>query len=344
MSRRNLYLTLFVAAALAVLVWLWVRGKKEVQPSATIPPKTASTHVQQAATTPPPAPVQLSPAEIEARRQQQVEREKKIWDLALATPISFYGKVVDEKGTPIAGANVDASFADSVWTGDTKRQTTTDEGGFFHLEGHGLGVVVMVSKEGYYRQKESDGRFGYAKSGGSVDPHPDSNNPAIFVLRKMGQTESLVKFESDFRISSNGVSVPVDLATGRTASSNQSIAVEAWIDPRPQDPNSNQPYDWRCRVSVPGGGLIERKGDFNFEAPESGYQPADEINTPASLGPKWRSQIDKHYFVKLGSGNYARIEFTMTAGGERFFTVQSYLNPTVGSRNLEFDPIKAKTP
>jgi hypothetical protein len=338
MKRRNLYLILLVAAALAVLVWFWLHGKKAVQPSSTNPPKASPTAVQQTATTPPSAPV--SPAEIQAMKQQQVAHEKQVWDLLLATPINFYGKVVDEKNNPIAGANVEASFADTMWTGHTKRQVTTDANGLFHVDGHGLGVVVTASKEGYYQLKESGGSFAYSKAAGSPDTHTQPNNPAIFVLRKMGQTEPLVKFESDFRISSNGASVPVDLATGRTASGNQSITVEAWISPRPQDLNSNQPYDWRCRVSVPDGGLIERKEGFNFEAPESGYQPADEINAPASLGPKWRSQITKHYFVKLGSGNYARVEFTMTAGGERFFTIQSYLNPKLGSRNLEFDPSK----
>ncbi len=273
-------------------------------------------------------------------RQQEATREKQIWDLALATPINFYGKVVDEKNVPIAGAEVKVSFADSAWTGNTKETVSTDAGGLFHVRGHGLGIVVTASKQGYYQLKESSGQFGYVSSAGATDPHPDPKNPAIFMLRKMGQTEPLVKFESDFRISPNGASVPVDLATGRITSGSQSIAVEAWISPRPQNPNSNQPYDWRCRVSVPGGGLIERKGNFDFEAPESGYQPADEINAPASLGQKWRSQITKHYFVKLGGGTYARVEFTMTAGGERFFTIQSYLNPKPGSRNLEADPSK----
>lgn len=335
MSKRNLYLTLFGVAALALLVWLWLHGKNEAQPSPTNLLPASPALVQQ---TPSPAPTQISPAEIQAMKQQQVAREKQIWDSNLATPINFYGKVVDEKNTPIAGAEVNVSFSDSIWTGNTKRSVTTDADGLFHVEGHGLGIVVMVSKKDYYRIKESDGRFGYAKSAGAVDPHPAPNNPAIFMLRKMGQTEPLVKFEGDFPISSNGASVPVDLSSGRTANGKQSIAVEAWISPRPQNPNSNQPYDWRCRVSVPGGGLIERKGDFDFEAPESGYRPADEINTPASLGAKWRSQIVKHYFVKLGSDNYARVEFTMTAGGERFFTIQSFLNPKPGDRNLEFDP------
>ncbi len=88
--------------------------------------------------------------------------------------------------------------------------------------------------------------------------------------------------------------------------------------------------------------MIERKGQFDFEAPENGYQPTAEINAPASLGNDWSSQITKQYFVKLGSGNFARMQFTMTAGGDRFFSIQSYFNPNPGSRNLEADPNAAQ--
>ena len=45
------------------------------------------------------------------------------------------------------------------------------------------------------------------------------------------------------------------------------------------------------------------------------------------------------YYVIFADGKYARIDFTMTAGGEHFFTINSYLNPS-GSRHLEYDPKK----
>ncbi len=340
MSRRKLYLVLLIIFVVVAPLWLWVHSERSEQPSIINKPKSSSTAPQQTATTPTVAPAKSSPAQIQAMQQQETAHEKQVWDLALATPISFYGKVVDDKDASVADAEVKVSFADSVWTGNTKRTVSTDANGLFHVNGHGLGIVVTVTKQGYYRIKESSGQFGYVRSAGAVDPHPEPNSPAIFVLRKMGQTESLIKFESDFRVSSTGAPVPVDLVTGRTANGNQSLVIEAWISPGPQNPNSNQPYDWHCRVSVPGGGIIEREGDFNFEAPETGYRLADEINAPASLGSKWRSQIAKRYFIKLASGNYARIEFTITAGGERFFTIQSYLNPKPGSRNLEADPNK----
>lgn len=268
-------------------------------------------------------------------KTEEVEREKEQWNSWLATPISFYGKVIDEKGSVVPAAKVNISFADRVWQGNTKEQETTDERGGFYASGHGISIVVMASKEGYYSLKQSDGVFNYSAAAGQLDTHADPTNPAIFILRKMGKTEPLIKVEKDFRISTNGTPVEVDLATGRaTKDAAQAIEVEAWTNDAGHQQNSNQPYDWRCRVSVPGGGLVQRTDEFAFEAPEDGYQTSDEIDMPATDNPQWRSQVSKNYFLKLGSGNYARVDFTMTAGGEHFFTVVSYLNPS-GSPNLE---------
>lgn len=83
------------------------------------------------------------------------------------TPIEFFGKVVDEKEQPVAGALIE--FA---WTGTPekyggdgvgKRTLTSDSNGMFSLTGvGGKGMTVYVSKEGYYRRSESNGWFEYA--------------------------------------------------------------------------------------------------------------------------------------------------------------------------------------
>jgi hypothetical protein len=135
------------------------------------------------------------------------------------------------------------------------------------------------------------------------------------------------------------------LTTGKVVPSGQGdLKIEAWTNDQGHQPNSNTPYDWRCRISILGGGLILRQGEFNFEASEGNYAPSDEINMPASAGAQWRSQVSRQYFVQLSGNRYARLEFEMTAGGDHFFGIKSYLNPTPGDRNLEFDPAKAITP
>jgi hypothetical protein len=89
---------------------------------------------------------------------------------------------------------------------------------------------------------------------------------------------------------------------------------------------------------VPGGGIQLRKGgEFDFTAPTDGYQLSDEINMPSTI-TSWNDQGSREYFLKLANGEFARISFTMGAGGYNTFGITSYLNPQPGHRNLEYDP------
>jgi hypothetical protein len=86
-----------------------------------------------------------------------------------------------------------------------------------------------------------------------------------------------------------------------------------------------------------GGTLVERKGEFDFEAPLDGYIQFDEIVMPRTA-ERWHPDGAREYFITLADGRYARIQFKIIAGGDHFFLLESYLNPTAGSRNLEWDP------
>ena len=107
-------------------------------------------------------------------------------------------------------------------------------------------------------------------------------------------------------------------------------------------PNAKGRYDWRCLISVPNGGLIERKDQFDFEAPTEGYKSSVEI-VMSQTAEDWSPQASREYFVKVADGRYARIKFKMIAGGDHFLELESFLNPS-GSRNLEFDPKEVVKP
>ena len=269
--------------------------------------------------------------------EREREREKKIWDTGLATPIQFYGKVEDEKGNPVEAARVHISMHDRLGGGGADTEQKTDKDGLFSASGHGLGLGVVVFKDGYYQLPQSYGSFGYAQGAGNGAPHPDPSTPAIFILRKMGKTEPLIVVRHNYPIAKNGTPVEINLATGKAVQASQSeIKVEAWTNDQGHQVNSNRPYDWRCRITVPGGGLVQRAGEFDFDAPSDGYADSDEIDMPANLGQQWRTQDSRNYFVRLANGMYARLEFRMIAGGDHFFKITSYLNPQPGSRNLEY--------
>jgi hypothetical protein len=285
-------------------------------------------------------PVAPSRVDLKATINAERAREASIWSMAFLTPITFYGKILDEKNNPVGGAKVDITAADHFMDQGSGYKRTSDEDGLFSISGiHGMGLVVIVSKEGYYASPSSNGNFGYASGSGELPPHTDPSDPAIFVLRKMGETEPLIVQHIDTNTSKTGAPMPVDFHTGKTrGTSNPDIQVQSWVED--QKIHQNQPYHWRCQITVPGGGLqLRTGGEFDFTAPENGYQSSDEIDIVAS-DPRWRSSQSREYFLKLANGEYARMSFLVGVGYNTGFTITSYLNPAPGHRNLEYDPAK----
>jgi len=252
----------------------------------------------------------------------------------LGTPITFYGKVVDQHGYPVPNATVNYTALDKFDTSGSQYQGKSDtEGNFSVTNIGGAALEVGVRKEGYYPiYGKSNSSFAYGMEADSERKEPPTKaNPAVFVLQKMGATEPLIQVGGgQIDVSKTGIPLNVDFATGRGGQGN--LQIESWID------DSAQPrFDWRYRLSVPGGGIVERKGQFNFEAPSDGYQPSVEVNMPADT-EQWSSDVLKEYFAKLPDGRYARFSIEFYAGDRNFVVFKSYLNPKIGSRNLEFDP------
>lgn len=249
---------------------------------------------------------------------------------AFGSPIEFYGQVVDENEKPIQGASIEFIVTDRPFENGSRASDASDDNGLFSLSSNGAAISVQISKDGYYTTEQSKGVFRY-----SIErrvPMPTEENPAVFVLRKAGERQSLRENDVRFRISRNGAPKYVDLATGNSGTKNDSsLKVEAWTNDSRKDERGR--YDWRVRLSIEGGGLIERKDRYAFVAPELGYTESVEIGMPSD-DESWSPHASKDYFVILADGAYARVSFRMIAGGDNFFTLKSWYNPT-GSPNLE---------
>ncbi len=228
----------------------------------------------------------------------------------------------------------------------------SDQAGRFVISGRGAGIFVEVSKKGYYRVPEFDGRRGsyggfrnHQRLGDTDVPIPTEDEPAVFVLRKIGEAVSLVHVgRRSIIVPTDGRPIDIDLGTGQiVALGNGQLRLEVWVRNQGMNPNNAEHYDWRCRVSVPGGGLIERQGPFDFQAPAGGYVQIVELSQLATA-EHWSPTIAKQLFVHLADNRFARIDFEMITGGDHFIVLESFLNPTPGSRNLEFDPAKAIEP
>ena len=267
---------------------------------------------------------------------------------AFAMPISYWGRVVDENGGPIIGANV-------AWTANnnpdpdgkgTGGETITDANGMFFIGSYGIGLYIEVSKDGYY-QVPTETRARLGSFGGFDNPSViqktdsplgTSDDPALYTLHTKGMAATLIHItERPIRIPKNGDSVQVNLSTGKAvASENKGLKIECWTNDRAKDAQGQ--YSWRCQLSVPGGGLVERTDRFAFEAPIDGYKLSVELGPTSD---RWSARAEQQYFVRLPDNCYARIDFRIRTAGDHYVLIESHLNPTPGDRNLEFDPSKA---
>jgi hypothetical protein len=344
MSRQRCIVVSFIVLLLLALgLWFWLR------PLTTVSGERAES-AQPQKSSPAATPATSSPAVATGNQPPAEKKNGKFFGLTLdefaaqafSARIDFYGKVVDQFGVPVPDVEVIYNASTSVMdTGGDNSKTRGDGTGNIRIIGlKGANLYVRVSKQGYYHTSKSLGTFRYGTPTGEY-PAPTKDNPFVFVLQKMGQTEPLIQISSrSYRLLKNGTAVGVDLATGQTSLQGD-IQIEAWTND--QAKNDRGRYDWKCRISVPGGGLVEQTEQFAFEAPVDGYRPSDEI-VMSQNAERWQPQAEKQYFLKLADGSYARIQFKMIAQGNHFFRVESYLNPTPGSRNLEYDPAKRIKP
>jgi len=169
---------------------------------------------------------------------------------------------VDEKGNPIEGAKATLHPGDNMDGGNHDYNRITDKDGLFSIVTHGMGLAVDVAKEGYYALPESGGNFGYVAGSHSLAPHPHSDNPAIFILRKMGETESLIVVHRSGLIPKDGKPLQMSLTTekGGIYDYQGDIQIQSWV----QDQDPTKTFDWRCTITVLGGGGLQPRTGGNL--------------------------------------------------------------------------------
>jgi hypothetical protein len=337
--------------AIALFLWWLMRRPADQMAQPTNPTAASQSNlspgpaVQRSSNTPAvaasdPTPESDPAAWAEKRRKEMDEDRQRALE-QWRTPIAFYGRVLDELGNPVPDVAIEFVCNDISKEGTTYYHTTSDGTGSFALTGVlGKGMSVHLSKQGYYVSKQDNDSFEYG------DPYnhfaPDAANPVIFHLKKKGTAEPLIRITGlglrtmrDFLLTPDGRPVNISLKDGNSKPEGKGdLEVEFWASP-PQ-PGSRQ-FAWRCRISVPGGGILPTVEQFPFLAPESGYLQADEY-APDPASNQWTDRYERTFFIRQGDGEYARVRVRVHASSNQpYFGIESYLNPS-GSRNLEFDP------
>lgn len=339
MNKRSLTVILFALLFLAVLGWLVWHGSSQSDELAShshipVPNTNGLSRSNNFAQDGMPDTVQslIAAARRQVQSRERADRGKDEW----RTPIDFYGLVIDESNLPVQGAQIEFGWTDLSSEGYSRDKATSDRTGRFALEHRrGKHLTVNVRKEGYYFSARDNSNFTYA--GENVNFVANSNSPIVFHLRKKGTQEllavkSIPGFAKIAKLPRTGSAVEIDLLKGTIVSNGGHLVLEFNAA---SPTNTIRQYDWRCRLSVPKGGLLQTDEEFMFQAPEKGYQSAVSIEMAAS-DPDWSPEARKRFFVLLPNGQFGRFDFHLLARNG-VFSVDSFVNLS-GSRNLEFDP------
>lgn len=221
--------------------------------------------------------------------------------------IKFYGRVVDETGNPVAGADIGFTWNKLKSDGGFETGSavgTSDQAGLFSLqddaESNGLGV--KVSKPGYFTLRSDRSTFDYAQPYANNFLTPDASNPVIFHLRKRQNGVPLITSQnalgSDFSIAvpQNGTTILVNLLERKTGDGALQLS-----QTKPDPAAWKQASEWSFQMAIPDGGFVEYQNEeFPFTAPDTGYQTAVGFDFKKDQ-PDWAEGISKDYYIKFGN-------------------------------------------
>ncbi len=247
-------------------------------------------------------------------------------------PIEFYGKVVDENTNPVANANITFYWMETPFGENGSRSlcVKSDAEGLFSLTGAaGPTLSVSIGKNGYYTSHSTSDSFRY--DGGNPF-QARQLEPVVFHLRKKSQGVELVTSENgmqlkvDARIPKDSTPVKIDFFQKRPSSSGQ-------LEISQIKPPFQTATNWSFSLSIPDGGLVENQDEFQFAAPESGYQPTVEYNFTKG-GTNWTTQVSKQFYIVFGQPRkYGWLRIESNLSQETIFLTYA-INPD-GTQNLE---------
>jgi hypothetical protein len=264
-------------------------------------------------------------------------------------PVSFFGKVVDQEGQPLANANV--KLAVRQWHGPAagnigvrfnEHNLVTGQDGRFNLQDErGDSVSVKgIEKDGFELSGKS--QLGFSYEGGT---EPDPNSPVVYKMWKITAAEPLITGEKFYGMIPDGRTYTLDFLNGKKLEG-QSTDGDIWVRIiRPASVQRREKFPWSYTIEAINGGVIETQDEFLYLAPESGYTERYEAKFDPSAAD-WCREVKRQFYLRLRGGQvFGRLEVEMFAdyNGKSVFSVKSFVNPA-GSRNLRFDPAAQPKP
>jgi len=339
--RPSIFLFIVVTAVLIALV-LWYGKMKPLETTATLIETNAALSASTVTSSPASASIDTnaSSAQVASNTivppQNKGEQMKEGLAAMNDVPIVFYGRLADQFGNPVVGAQIAANVRIYNGVQSTVEHLTvaSDGNGMFQIKGgKGESLGIMPKKEGYVLATTStEFKYSYMYANHFT---PDLNNPTVIKMWKLQGSEPLVSFNKTFKLPYTNAPIYFDLITGKTVSSGGDIKITT---SRPSgEVSEHNPQKWSIDFEVINGGFIEISDEewgVTYSAPDSGYQTDGTFGN--NNGP---DLVDKAFFIQSRNGQiYSKVHLLFgindTPDGFMNITFSGVAN-TNSSRNWE---------
>lgn len=255
-------------------------------------------------------------------------------------PISFWGKVIDEAGTPIPKALINYRIQRARLLGiagigpekGVKSTISTDERGLFRIL-NTRGVLLEFEgfeKVGFLLMSNQPRTFAYSRS---PEIHaPNEHSPQVFVMKSNIARNAVKSIRGKFELPWDGSALRIDLETGKVSQSGQ-LMVTAF---RSAARGQVRGFEWRLSIKIDNGELIQEAAkEVAFIAPEHGYSSEWSSGSTSGAIP-WRSGYRGNVYYRV-NGKYGRLNLEIYADSresEIGLHFESFLNES-GGRSTE---------
>jgi hypothetical protein len=213
-------------------------------------------------------------------------------------PIIFYGRLEDQFGNPVAGAEITGHtiIYSGSRPGSETLSTTSDAVGSFLLKaGNGESLGLVPRKEGYVLATTST----YFKYSYMYPDHfvPNPNNPTVIKMWKLEGAQPLITIRKKYKLPYTDAAINFDLVSGNIVASGGDIQIKI-IRPIGIISEHN-PQNWGFKIEAVEGGLIEttsQEASVTYAAPESGYLSSDAL--AASSNHHGVGLIQQEFFIQ----------------------------------------------
>jgi hypothetical protein len=329
--RRWVFYLCISLALFGGLQVLLIRGKikRQEEMQAGTPPSTSSKILNSVpvADSSPKTVVESIKHDVKQQANQQ------LWLQRQNGAVQFYAKVVDQHGSPVAGAKLVLNLSryvadDKNPVRDERIGLLSDTAGQFDLKtlsGHSLRIVDLTAN-GYLWSYPADvGSFDFSMyRPRSAQDYQDPDKRFVLHLWKKEQTEPIIRQGVRIPLSGEQETYGVNLFTGKKVGANELADLLVRI-PLVEDAAGVARGDRWFIFEVPNGGIVETADVYPYAAPRGGYAPQW----------KWRHEIGKtnseqwrrNFYAKLRNGQtYAGLTITWGTAGTAF-EVQAIINP-----------------